>query len=159
MGDVAGLGESDGRVPVTGGGSNTTGTVTDGTDTGTGSGSGSGSGSTYISGVVTSTKCNDTLAFADLMVFIQNLIPAIEKFFPTIKVTTTKLAAMEISASVPPVVFVRLVWVKQNKGVAFSKLNLYQLLQLEFIYSTIGLLPLWAEDPLYSAYLTASAPV
>ena len=75
-----------------------------------------------------------------------------------ITVTSTKLAAMDITASVPPVIYVRLAWVKQHKGVVFSKTNLYQLLQLKFIYSIIGLLPLWSEDPLYPAYLAASTP-
>jgi hypothetical protein len=85
------------------------------------------------------------------------LIPAIEKFFPAITVTTTKLASMGVQASITPVPYVRLIWVQQNKKVIFKKTNLYQLLQLEFIYSRLNLLPLWPNDPLYPDYLAATA--
>ena len=79
---------------------------------------------------------------------IGNMIEVIDKFFPATLAFAQVIADMSITSSVPPGMFVRLVWAKRNPGVKFINDTLNNI-QLKQIYLEFDLD--WRSDP----YLTS----
>ena len=74
----------------------------------------------------------------------------IERFYDPFMGVTRCIANMTMSATVPTVIYVRLVWVKlpTHTGVKFDKTNPIHLEDLKFIYNNLG--KDWHQDPLAS---------
>ena len=72
---------------------------------------------------------------------------AIDKFFPLLKTNAPFTADMGATISVPPILMVRLLWIKEHTCVRFDATNPIHLNQIKDIYLRIG--RDWEQDPLF----------
>ena len=86
-----------------------------------------------------------------LLTVLRNIIDkftyAIDKFFPDAKTNAPFTADMDATINVPPIIMVRLMWIKEHKGVKFDVHNTVHLNQIKDMYLRIG--RDWEQDPLF----------
>jgi hypothetical protein len=79
---------------------------------------------------------------------LSSLRTVIDKFYNPFFGVSQVIGNMAMSASVPTVIYVRVIWVNSNTGTKFDKTNSIHLEDLKFIYNNIG--KDWHKDPLAS---------
>lgn len=79
---------------------------------------------------------------------LTSLRTAIDRFYNPFFGVAQVIGNMSMSASVPTVIYVRIIWVNTHSGTKFDKTNTIHLEDLKFIYNNIGMD--WHQDPLAS---------
>lgn len=81
------------------------------------------------------------------------------KFFPVANAFAPIVAEMKATITLPPFLFVRLVWANQHKGVAFDKTRYKHLVDLIDLYYQYKFDPTTDPLPLYELLAAATAMI
>ena len=100
-----------------------------------------------------SVSCDSILADAltALELLTQSILEVVDKFFPGVTATARLIGDMTAAAGMPPIMFVRMVWAENHRGVKFKSTE-YEILELIDIYLQFPGLS-WRDDYIITKYL------
>jgi hypothetical protein len=97
--------------------------------------------------------------FANLVMMLEETKEVINTFFPVAKAFAPIIADMKVEVTMPPFIFVRLVWADQHKGVAFNKTKYKHIIDLIDLYYQFKFDPKTDPLPLYDLLAKATAMI
>jgi hypothetical protein len=95
--------------------------------------------------------------FSQLVLMLKATEDVITKFFPVAQAFAPIIADMKAEMTMPPFIFVRLVWADQHKGVVFDKTRYKHIVDMIDLYYQYKFDPKTDPMPLYELLADATA--